>query len=148
MTVSTDYQFPTLRNEAAQIVPVLDHFALRNVIGLGVGSEAVILLHLVMAAPDWFLGMAVIDPSNKSIKFGDWTEQKLAAYALGKKGFTEKAKKFLMWHLFGAKSTKKSACVDVVKKCIANNTLHQKPYNLLQYDKAYMNRKDVVTDGH
>jgi len=141
-----DYLFSTLPNMATEIVPVLEHFALTDVIGLGVGAGAAILLHLAMAAPDRFLGVTVIDPSTKSIRVRDWTRQKLAAHALEKSGFTGTAQKFLMRHLFGTKSTKKSESVDTVYKSIEHIALHQNSYNLSQYVKSHMARKDMLTD--
>jgi len=143
--LSPDYQFPSLSRMADKLVPVLNHFQLNDVIGLGVGAGAVILIHLAIVAPDRFLGITVIDAAGKSTGFKEWGEQKLATYSLEKKGFTSSAEKFLIWHLFGTKG-KKNINMDMVDECLKNITTHQNPYNLSQYVKAYMQRSDVMKE--
>jgi len=140
-----EYQFPPLPKMADRLISVLSHYHLKDVIGLGVGAGAVILIHLAIAAPDKFLGITVIDPAGKSGGFKEWGEQKLAAFALEKKGFTSGAQKFLIWHLFGTKG-KKNVNENVVNQCIKNIACNQNAYNLSQYVRAYMNRTDVMNE--
>lgn len=142
---SPDYQFPPLPKMADRLIAVLEHYHLKDVIGLGVGAGAVILIHLAMAAPEKFLGITVIDPAGKSGGFKEWGEQKLAAFTLEKKGFTSAVQKFLIWHLFGTKG-KKNVSLDMVDQCIKDIASNQNPYNLSQYVKAYMHRTDVMND--
>ena len=96
-----EYEFLSLTKMADRMVAVLERYNLRDVIGLGVGAGAVLMINLAMAAPTKFLGITVIDPAGKSLGFKEWGEQKLAAWQLEKKGFTSGVEKFLMWHLFG-----------------------------------------------
>jgi len=143
--LSPEFQFPSLAKMAEKLVPVLDHFQLNDIIGLGVGAGAVILIHLAIIAPARFLGITVIDPAGKSVGFKEWGEQKLATYSLEKKGFTSSAEKFLIWHLFGTKG-KKNISMELVDQCIKDIVANQNPYNLSQYVKAYMNRTDVMKE--
>jgi len=143
--LADDYTFPALPKMADRLIAVLSHFHLNDVIGLGVGAGAFLLIHLAMAAPDKFLGITVIDPAGKSGGFKEWGEQKLAAFALEKKGFTSGAQKFLIWHLFGTKG-KKSVNSDTVDQCMKDIAAHQNAHNLSQYVKAYMNRTDVMSE--
>jgi len=140
---SNDYQFLPLPKMADRLIAVLERFHLKDVIGLGVGAGAVILIHLAMAAPEKFLGITVIDPAGKSLGFKEWGEQKLAVYSLEKKGFTSSAEKFLIWHLFGTKG-KQGINMEMVDQCIKDIAAHQNPYNLSQYVKAYMQRTDFM----
>ena len=142
---SAEYQFLPLPKMADRLIAVLEHFQLNDVIGLGIGAGAVILMHLAMASPEKFLGITVIDPAGKSGGFKEWGEQKLATYSLEKKGFTSSAQKFLIWHLFGTKG-KQKINMEMVDQTIKNIAAHQNPYNLSQYVKAYMHRPDVMNE--
>lgn len=143
--LSPDYDFPSLNKMAANIVTVLEHFDLSDIIGLGVGAGAVIMMHLAMEAPKKFLGITVIDPAGSSIGFKEWGEQKLATWSLEKKGFTSSAQKFLIWHLFGTQG-KKKVNMEMVDETIKDIAANQNAYNLSQYVKAYMNRQDVMSE--
>lgn len=143
--LSPEYDFPSLSAMATNLVTVLEHFSLSDIIGLGVGAGAVIMMHLAMEAPKKFLGITVIDPAGSSIGFKEWGEQKLATWSLEKKGFTSSAQKFLIWHLFGTQG-KKKVNMEMVDETIKHIAANQNPYNLSQYVKAYMNRQDVMSE--
>ena len=76
-----------------KLLGVLEHYKLNDIIGIGVGAGAIVLIHAAMAAPDKFSGITVIDPAGKSVGFKEWGEQKLATYSLEKKGFTSNTEK-------------------------------------------------------
>jgi len=141
--VSPQFSFPSIEGMATQLVSVLDFFELDDIIGLGVGAGAVILLNLAVNAPLKFLGITVIDPAGKSIGFTEWGEQKIVTHSLQKKGFTSTAEKFLVWHLFGTEG-KKDINMELVDQCIKDIVANQNPFNLSQYVKSYMNRNDIV----
>lgn len=143
---SPQYQFPSLSKMAEMLIPVMEHFSLVDVIGLGVGAGGGVLIHLAMLKPEIFLGIAVIDPAGKSPGFKEWGEEKLAAWQLETKGFNSSTEKFLIWHLFGTKG-KKKVNMEMVDEHIKEITANQNPHNLAQYVKAYMNRTDMLTDA-
>jgi len=142
---SADYQFLPLPKMADRMIAVLERYHLKDVIGLGVGAGAVLMIHLAMSAPEKFLGITVIDPADKSLGFKEWGEQKLAAWQLEKKGFTSSVEKFLMWHLFGTKASK-GISMDMLDQVVKDITTHQNPYNLSQYVKAFMERTDFMQE--
>lgn len=142
---SNEYQFPSLPKMAEMLGPVLEHFQLKDVIGLGVGAGASVLVHAAMAFPEKFLGIIVVDPAGKSPGFKEWGEQKLAAWQLEKKGFTSTAEKFLIWHLFGTKG-KKKVNMEMVDSYIKEIKADQNPHNLAQFVRAYMQRTDVMNE--
>ena len=129
------------------MVAVLERYNLRDVIGLGVGAGAVLMINLAMAAPTKFLGITVIDPAGKSLGFKEWGEQKLAAWQLEKKGFTSGVEKFLMWHLFGTKASK-GISMDMLDQVVKDIKTKVQPYNLSQYVKAFMSRTDFINEIH
>jgi len=139
------YQFPSLPKMAESLIPVLDHFQLKEVVGLGVGAGANILMHLAMVDSSRFLGIVLVDPAAKSPGFKEWGEEKMASWSLETKGFTSTAEKFLIWHLFGTKGKKKvnMEMVDTHIKQIANN---QNAHNLAQFVRCYMGRSDILGD--
>lgn len=139
----SDYQFPSLERMGNKLTAVIEHYKLTDVMGIGVGAGAIILIHLAMAAKDKFTGITVIDPSGKNVSFKEWGEQKLATYSLEKKGFTTNTDKFLIWHLFGTKG-KEVVKGDIVDSCMKNIKNEQNPYNMSQYVKAYMTRPDIM----
>lgn len=152
---SDNYVFPTLPVLAVKLrSSVLEHFKLMDLIGLGVGAGANILMHLAMVASERFLGIAVTDPSGSPPGFKEWGEEKIAAWQLGSKGFTSTANKFLIWHLFGAsgtKATKNDATKAAVNLDLMDRTLRKmnsdmNPHNLSEYVKSYMNRKDILAE--
>jgi len=138
-----DYEFLPLSKMADRMIAVLERYSLRDVIGLGVGAGAVLLIQLAMAAPQKFLGITVIDPASKSLGFKEWGEQKLAAWQLEKRGFTSNVEKFLVWHLFGTKGKKKIS-LELLDQVLADVTNHQNAYNLAQYVKSYQERTDFM----
>jgi len=142
---SPEYEFLALPKMADRMIAVLERYHLKDVIGLGVGAGAVLMIHLAMAAPEKFLGITVIDPAGKSLGFKEWGEQKLAAWQLEKKGFTSSVEKFLMWHLFGTKANK-GISMDMLDQVVKDITAKQNPYNLSQYVKAFMNRTDFMNE--
>lgn len=146
---SPDYQFPSLERMGNKLVSVIEHYKLTDIMGIGVGAGAIILIHLAMATKDKLTGITIIDPAGKSVGFKEWGEQKLATYALEKKGFTSNTDKFLIWHLFGTKG-KEEVKGDIVDTCLRNIKNDQNPYNLSQYVKAYMTRPDILQaiEGH
>jgi len=139
------YQFPSLPRIGDRLIAVIEHFKLHDLIGIGVGAGAIILIHLAMSAPDKFTGITVIDPAGKSVGFKEWGEQKLASYSLEKKGFTTGTDKFLIWHLFGTKG-KEQVKGDIVENCMKGIKADQNPHNLSHYVKAYMNRPDIMQE--
>jgi len=140
-----DYQFPSLPRMGDKLIAVLEHFRLTDIIGVGVGAGAIILIHTAMAAPEKFTGITVIDPAGKSVGFKEWGEQKLATYNLEKKGFTSNTDKFLIWHLFGTKG-KEKVKGDIADVCLSNIKQQQNAYNLSHYVKAYMQRPDIMQE--
>lgn len=130
---------------ADMLGPLLEHFKLKDVIGLGIGAGANVLIHAAMEFPAKFLGIALVDPAGKSAGFKEWGEQKLAAWQLERKGFNSTSEKFLIWHLFGTKGKKKvnMEMVDTYIKEITNN---QNPHNLAQFVRSYMQRSDVMSE--
>jgi len=140
-----DYQFPSLNRMGDKLLGVLEHYKLNDIIGIGVGAGAIVLIHAAMAAPDKFSGITVIDPAGKSVGFKEWGEQKLATYSLEKKGFTSNTEKFLIWHLFGTKG-KEKVKGDIVETCLKDIKANQNAYNLSHYVKAYMQRPDFFQE--
>lgn len=144
---SPDYQFPSLSKMGEMLGNVLDHYSLKDVIGLGVGAGACVLIHSAMAHPEKYIGLAVIDAAGKSPGFKEWGEEKLAAWSLETKGFTSNAQRFLIWHLFGTQA-KKKVNMEMVDQYIKEITNNQNPHNLAQFVKAFMHRADVMNEVH
>ena len=142
---SPEYQFPSLPRLGDKLLGVLEHYKLSEIIGIGVGAGAIVLIHAAMAAPEKFTGITVIDPAGKSVGFKEWGEQKLATYSLEKKGFTSNTEKFLIWHLFGTKG-KEQVKGNIVENCLNSIKTEQNAYNLSHYVKAYMNRPDFFQE--
>lgn len=142
---SDEYEFLPLPKMADRLIAVLERYHLKDVIGLGVGAGAVLMIHLAMAAPEKFVGITVIDPAQKSLGFKEWGEQKLAAWQLEKKGFTSSVQKFLMWHLFGTKAAK-GISMDMLDQVLKDISNQQNPHNLSQYVKAFMNRTEFLNE--
>ncbi|XP_057306259.1 protein NDRG1-like isoform X2 [Hydractinia symbiolongicarpus] len=145
--LSSEYQFPSLPKMGEMLGPVLEHFQLTDVIGLGIGAGASVLVHAAMSFPEKFLGIVLVDPAAKSAGFKEWGEEKLAAWQLERKGFTSTSEKFLIWHLFGTKS-KKNVNMELVDTYIKDITNNQNPHNLAQFVKAFMSRPDVTNEVH
>lgn len=143
--MAAEYQYPSLEKMAEMLGPVLEHFALTDIFGFGVGAGATVMIHLAMLFPKKFLGLILCDPAGKSAGFKEWGEEKLAAWSLQNKGFTSSTEKFLIWHLFGTKG-KKKVNMELVDTYIKEITKNQNPHNLAQYVKAYMQRTDVMSE--
>ena len=134
-----EYEFPSLPKLADRMVAVLERYNLRDVIGLGVGAGAVLMIHLAIAAPTKFLGITVIDPAGKSLGFKEWGEQKLARWQLEKKGFTSGVEEFFAWHLFGTNRINRT--VGNFSTLLRHNI---NTHNISSYSKSFLNRKPIT----
>ena len=128
---------------ADQMVAALERYQLRDVIGVGAGAGALLLIHLAMAASDKFLGITVIDPPVRSLSFKEQSERKLVPWHLEKKGFGSRAEKFLLRHLFGNHGNQKNNST-AIERIMADIKEHQNLYNLSLYMKSFMGRSSIM----
>lgn len=86
---------------AAQLDFVLSHFALKQVIGFGVGAGANILARFALLQPNKVAALCLINCASTPAGWIEWGYQKLNARHLRSKGMTQGVQEYLMWHHFG-----------------------------------------------
>lgn len=86
---------------AEQLLFVLSHFAIKSVIGFGVGAGANILARFAFAHPEKVNALCLINCVSTQAGWIEWGYQKLNVRHLRSQGMTQGVLDYLMWHHFG-----------------------------------------------
>jgi hypothetical protein len=91
---------------AEQLLFVLGHFAIKSVIGFGVGAGANILARFALAHPEKVNALCLINCVSTQAGWIEWGYQKLNVRHLRSQGMTQGVLDYLMWHHFGRVRTR------------------------------------------
>ncbi|XP_074646717.1 protein NDRG3-like isoform X3 [Tubulanus polymorphus] len=132
--------YPTMDQLAEMLVPVLQFYNIRAIIGFGVGAGANILSRLALAHPDRVDALFLINPTAGVTGWSEWAYQKLNTWYLKGGNITAFTEGYLLWHWFG-KDTKdrNHDLVQVYKE----NIKAINPHNLAMFIDSYINRTDL-----
>jgi len=139
---SHDYQYPGVKKLADMVGNVIDHFALNEIICLGVGAGANVLCHLAMGKwADKVLGLVMVEPVANTASFKEWSSTKIKSWQLETKGFTDSTKQYVVWRHFERKTGKPDMAL--VNQFVEDMTKNINPHNLGAFIKSYMSRPDL-----
>ncbi|XP_041368765.1 uncharacterized protein ZK1073.1-like isoform X2 [Gigantopelta aegis] len=131
-----DYTFPTMQSLGEDLVCVLDQLDVKQVVGLGEGAGANIILRFALAQPGRVLGACLIHCTGQQANFMESMKEKMNTWKLDQIGMNPTAEAYLVVHRFGTVS-KPSA----VRKVIL---LDQK----FAFEKAQnKDQLDIVIEG-
>ncbi|XP_055374064.1 protein NDRG3 isoform X2 [Condylostylus longicornis] len=140
-TLPEDYIYPTMDELAAQLLFVMSHFQLKNIIGFGVGAGANILARFAIQNPDKVGALCLINCVSTASGWIEWGYQSFNARYLRTKGMTQSVIDYLMWHHFGRNPEERNH--DLVQLFKAHFERGVNPNNLAMFINSYIHRSDL-----
>ena len=99
--LSEDFAYPNMDDLAEQVNDVINHFAVVQYIGIGVGMGANILIRHALKYPERVDSLMVINGGCTAPGWIEWGYQKRNVNHLRNHGVTQAVLEYLMWHHFG-----------------------------------------------
>nr|CAD7199882.1 unnamed protein product [Timema douglasi] len=140
-TLPEDYIYPTMEELSEQILFVMSHYALRSVIGFGVGVGANVLARFALAHPEKVEALCLVNCLSTQAGWIEWGYQKLNSRHLRSKGMTQAVLDYLMWHHFGRGTEERNHDLAQVYKSYFER--HVNPTNLALFIDSYVRRTDL-----
>nr|CAD7199883.1 unnamed protein product [Timema douglasi] len=139
--VIRSYIYPTMEELSEQILFVMSHYALRSVIGFGVGVGANVLARFALAHPEKVEALCLVNCLSTQAGWIEWGYQKLNSRHLRSKGMTQAVLDYLMWHHFGRGTEERNHDLAQVYKSYFER--HVNPTNLALFIDSYVRRTDL-----
>uniref|UniRef100_UPI00358EA30E protein NDRG3-like isoform X3 n=1 Tax=Myxine glutinosa TaxID=7769 RepID=UPI00358EA30E len=128
------YQFPSMDQLAEMILPVIEHFSLKSVIGIGVGAGAYILTRFALNHPAFVEGLVLINIDTCAKGWIDWATSKLSE-------LTNTVTDILMTHHFSQDELLNNHdLVQMYREHMAHDLNH---HNLSLFVHSYDSRRDL-----
>uniref|UniRef100_A0A8C4QAA2 N-myc downstream regulated 1a n=1 Tax=Eptatretus burgeri TaxID=7764 RepID=A0A8C4QAA2_EPTBU len=128
------YQFPSMDQLAEMILPVIEHFSLKSVIGIGVGAGAYILTRFALNHPAFVEGLVLINIDTCAKGWIDWATSKLSE-------LTNTLTDILMTHHFSQDELLNNHdLVQMYREHMAHDLNH---HNLSLFVHSYDSRRDL-----
>nr|CAD7405607.1 unnamed protein product [Timema cristinae] len=140
-TLPEDYIYPSMEELSEQILFVMSHYALRSVIGFGVGVGANVLARFALAHPEKVEALCLVNCLSTQAGWIEWGYQKLNSRHLRSKGMTQAVLDYLMWHHFGRGTEERNHDLAQVYKSYFER--HVNPTNLALFIDSYVRRTDL-----
>lgn len=96
-----NYEYPTMDQLAEMLLPIMQYYELKSMIGFGVGAGANILARFALNNPDKVEGVVLINCNAGKASWKEWGYQKLNAYHLKSGNMSSGTEEYLLWHWFG-----------------------------------------------
>ncbi|KAG1675181.1 Protein NDRG3 [Nymphon striatum] len=140
-SLDIQYVYPGIDQLSDMILPVLKHFNLKHIIGLGSGAGANILSRFALNYPEKVDALCLINCSSTAAGWSEWGYQKLNSMHLRNKGMTASTLEYLMWHHFGRVDEDRNH--DLIQ--VYNHYFeHQvNTHNLASFINSYIRRTDL-----
>ncbi|RWS17678.1 NDRG3-like protein 1 [Dinothrombium tinctorium] len=149
-TLPDNYDYPTMDQLAEQIRTVCKHYAIKSIIGLGVGAGANILSRFALSYPDLVDGLFLINATSTQSSWTEWFYQKLNIYYLhgtnpsnvSNNTFPHTTQEYLMWHHFGKVTPERNHdLVELYRSYFTGKTINAR--NLSLFMDSYIKRTDL-----
>ncbi|BFY99009.1 hypothetical protein BsWGS_02048 [Bradybaena similaris] len=141
-----DYTFPTMQSLGEDLVCVLDQLDVKQVIGLGEGAGANIIVRFAMAQPERVLGIVLIHCTGTTAGVMESLKDKVMNWKLEQIGMNPSTEAYLCLHRFG--SFEKAENKEQLQRVIENfqHSLRSKinPRNLKRFVQAFMKRSNIA----
>lgn len=140
-TLPDGFEYPSMDMLAEMILNVMDFYALKHFVGLGVGAGANILARFSLMHPEKVDALILVNCVSTQAGWIEWGYQKLNARHLKTKGMTQSAMDYLMWHHFGKVSEERNHdLVHAYKQYFEKNV---NAFNLGLFIDSYIKRTDL-----
>lgn len=143
------YRYPSMEELAKEIPNILKELGVpekKEIIGLGEGAGANVLLRFALKCPKRVLALCLLECTTTSAGFAEWGSEKVASWQLkhGHK-MTANAEKYILWHHLGRQSHSPDY-VEIVKQYHDNLYKIMNAQNLGLFIDAFVNRKNINHD--
>jgi len=137
--------FPTIEELALSILPILDELRVPQVVGLGCGAGANIILKFALLHQERLHGMIAFQPTASAATVLERLKDRFGSFKLDEmSAHGEDTDVYLVFHKFGHALEGDKITEEAIS--MFKNRLHRdiNPRNLNRYVLSYMNRTDIV----
>lgn len=140
-------KYPTLEELADELVTVLDHFKLQQVVLLGEGVGATICAHFATRHPNRCYGLICIEPIVSSASYLESMKYKLQHFKINKQRSAEdkKDKKAEAEPLPDATNENESFHLHPVDKTVDEKYKNRNLKNMSLFAEAFLNRTNLIS---
>ncbi|XP_064641172.1 protein NDRG3-like isoform X16 [Lineus longissimus] len=132
--------YPTMDQLGEMILPVLQYYGLKRVIGFGVGAGANILCRFALQHPEKCDALFLVNCTATAAGWTEWGYQKLNSWYLKMGVITATTEEYLLWHWFGKEAKERNTDLVHVFK---DNIKQINPHNMASFIDAYVQRTDL-----
>lgn len=141
-------KYPTLDELGNELINVLDHLNIPQVVILGEGAGANVGCRFAIEYPMRVHGVVLVHPTGTTAGFMEIMKDKLNNWKLIHKGMNTDAEAYLIWHRFGRDAAKGYVDSQVLEANLRefSEKLYQKrtAKNLAMFLDAFLNRTNLV----
>lgn len=143
-----DYQFPSMQQIGEDLIHVLDHLKIKEVVCFGEGAGANILARFAMAHINRVLGVCLMHTTATAAGLMESLKDKVMRWKLDTIGMNPSAESYLLLHRFGATKFSKASDNEELKAIVESyqETLRNKanPRNLKKFVEAFLKRTNIA----
>jgi protein NDRG1 len=142
-----DYQYPTVREIGEDLVCILDHLNVKQVVCFGEGAGANILARFALAHISRVLGVCFLHATGTAASFQESLKEKMIKWNLEDMGDNPTVENYLVIHRFGNKVIKSQnkeeskALIEGFKETLRNRTNMR---NLKKFVETYLKRTTLA----
>lgn len=120
---------------------VVDHFNFKEIIGLGVGAGANVMLRYALQNQKRLIALILVNCDPTTAGWVEWGYQKVNINYLRTKGMTPFTVDYLMWHHFGKRLDECNPDIVRQYRALFHNISH--PQNVAAYIESFLNRTPI-----
>jgi pimeloyl-ACP methyl ester carboxylesterase len=143
-----DYQFPRMHTIGEDLIHVLNHLGIKQVVCFGEGAGANILARFAMANIERVLGVCLLHCTGTTAGFMESLKDKVIGWKLEHIGMNPSAEAYLVLHRFGTSELSKATDREQLKSTIEKyqemlrNKTNAK--NLKKFVEAFLKRTNIA----
>lgn len=143
-----DYQFPTMQQIGEDLIHVLDHLKIKEVVCFGEGAGANILARFAMENIHRVLGVCLLHTTATAAGLMESLKDKVMRWKLDTIGMNPSAENYLLLHRFGGTKFSRASDKEELKAIVESyqDTLRTKanPRNLKKFVEAFLKRTNIA----
>jgi len=143
-----DYQFPSMQQIGEDLIAVLDHFNVKEVVCFGEGAGANILARFAMAHLSRVLGVCLLHATGTAAGFLETIKDRFMSWKLDKDRMNSSVEEYLVLHRFGGTKFSKAQDKEELRAIVQGyqEGLHERVNykNLSKFVEAFLKRTAVA----
>ncbi|CAF0838709.1 unnamed protein product, partial [Didymodactylos carnosus] len=141
-------KYPSLDDLGAELINVVDHLNIQQLVIFGEGAGANVAIRFAMEYPSRVHGVICVHPTASTAGFMETMKDKITNWKLIHKGMNADAEAYLIWHRFGRDAAKGYGDSQLLEANIRefSEKLYGKrnPKNLAVFMDAFLNRTNLI----